>query len=139
MPLVSSAVNLALNLMLVSKIGIHGIILSTVISVLFVNFPWGTSVLFQAYFRDRAKMHGYLRQMAFSAFTAAAACVLAGFACQFIKLNVILSFFGKGIAAALISAGVIAALHIRSPVFWDTWRWGVKIVREVRGEVRNRR
>lgn len=139
MPLVSSAVNLALNLMLVSKIGIHGIILSTVISVLFVNFPWGTSVLFQAYFRDRAKMHGYLRQMAFSAFTAAAACVLAGFACQFIKLNVILSFFGKGIAAALISAGVIAALHIRSPVFWDTWRWGVKIAREVRGEVRNRR
>lgn len=95
--------------------------------------------MFQAYFRDRAKMHGYLRQMVFSAFTAVAACVLAGFACQFIKLNVILSFFGKGIAAALISAGVIAALHIRSPVFWDTWRWGVKIVREVRGGVRNRR
>lgn len=39
-PLVTAIVNLVLNIIMVNVIGIYGILLSTIISFLFVNIPW---------------------------------------------------------------------------------------------------
>lgn len=49
-PLVASAVNLVLNIVLVQIIGIYGIIISTIVSILFIIFPWSTYILFKKYF-----------------------------------------------------------------------------------------
>ena len=54
-PLVASIVNLALNIILVRFIGIYGIIISTIIAILFIIFPWSTYTLFSKYF-----LSGYL-------------------------------------------------------------------------------
>lgn len=50
--LVASAFNLTLNLVLVHFIGIYGIIVSTIASIVIVIFPWSTFVLFKYYFND---------------------------------------------------------------------------------------
>ena len=49
-PLVASAVNLVLNIVLVQIIGIYGIIISTIVSIIFIIFPWSTYILFKKYF-----------------------------------------------------------------------------------------
>lgn len=49
-PLVATAVNLVLNLLLVHFIGMNGVILSTVVCTVFINIPWGTIILFKKYF-----------------------------------------------------------------------------------------
>lgn len=51
-PLVAAAVNLALNLCLVHFIGLYGILLSTIVAIVIIIFPWSTSVLFKHYFFD---------------------------------------------------------------------------------------
>ncbi len=50
-PLVSTAVNLILNIILVQIIGMNGVIISTLICTIFINVPWGTIVLFKNYFK----------------------------------------------------------------------------------------
>jgi O-antigen/teichoic acid export membrane protein len=51
-PLISSLVNLALNLMMIKSLGMYGILLSTIISAMFINVPFCAVVLFKYYFKS---------------------------------------------------------------------------------------
>lgn len=55
-PLISSGVNLVLNIIMVKYIGIgiYGIVLSTILSELFVTLPWAPRVLYNGYFHKNA-------------------------------------------------------------------------------------
>lgn len=61
-PLVTALVNLALNLIMVNFLGIYGIILSTVISTLFVGMPWLLHNLFSVLF-DKNNMKSYIFEL----------------------------------------------------------------------------
>lgn len=50
-PIVSAAVNIVLNIILIQLIGIAGVVISTIISFMVVEIPWETEVLFKNYFR----------------------------------------------------------------------------------------
>lgn len=50
-PLVSTAVNLILNILLVKSIGMNGVIISTLVCTIFINVPWGSYILFKKYFK----------------------------------------------------------------------------------------
>lgn len=54
-PIVASIVNLVINISLVNKIGLYGIIISTIISIAVVIFPWSSYVLFREYFKGKYK------------------------------------------------------------------------------------
>lgn len=51
--LIAAAVNLALNLAMVNYIGLYGILLSTIISVLFISCPWILHNIFKYVFKQR--------------------------------------------------------------------------------------
>ena len=59
-PLISSLINLGLNLIMVRFIGLYGILLSTIISIVFINVPFIAYVIFKFYFEDISKMKGYI-------------------------------------------------------------------------------
>ncbi|MBO5413595.1 MAG: polysaccharide biosynthesis protein [Clostridia bacterium] len=50
-PVLESIVNLVLNFALVYTLGVYGVVLSTIISILFINIPWAAIVLHKTYFR----------------------------------------------------------------------------------------
>lgn len=54
-PLVATAVNLIVNIILVQFIGMNGVIISTLICTVFINIPWGSHILFKNYFKKSAK------------------------------------------------------------------------------------
>ena len=54
-PIVEAFVNLFLNIVLVKKYGIIGVLLSTIITLIIINFIWGTYVLFKYYFKRNPK------------------------------------------------------------------------------------
>lgn len=51
-PLIASVINLALNITLVNIIGLYGVIISTILSYLFVNLPWIFKRLFGDVFHN---------------------------------------------------------------------------------------
>ena len=54
-PLVATAVNLIVNVILVQIIGMNGVIISTLVCTIFINVPWGSYILFKNYFKKSLK------------------------------------------------------------------------------------
>ncbi len=54
-PLVATAVNLIVNIILVQIIGMDGVIISTLVCTIFINVPWGSYILFKNYFQKSVK------------------------------------------------------------------------------------
>lgn len=52
-PLISSMVNLCINIMLVKVIGVYGVILSTIICELTFSLFWGCRVVYRHYFKEK--------------------------------------------------------------------------------------
>lgn len=52
-PLISSIINLIMNIILVKFIGLSGIVISTIVSAVCVNTPFGSRVLFKYYFKSK--------------------------------------------------------------------------------------
>lgn len=62
-PLVATAVNLVVNIILVQIIGMDGVIISTLVCTIFINVPWGSYILFKNYFKKSLKE--YFAQLAY--------------------------------------------------------------------------
>lgn len=76
-PLATAGVNLTLNLILVNFIGIYGIILSTVLSMIFVGMPWLLHNLFTVIFKRNPIQ--YILQLVQYTITIGAICAITYF------------------------------------------------------------
>ena len=100
-PLVTSMVNLGLNLLWVRRWGISGVLLSTVVSMVFVGMPWVIRNVFFSVF-DRTQMKQFLTQvLAMAACTVLNGCIVA-WLCRYVDLGLWKSL----LVCACISAAV---------------------------------
>ena len=110
-PLVDGMVNLALNYILVQKIGVAGVMLSTILCQVFIDSVWGSRILFRFYFSDQSQMKYLLRLILYAAVTAAA-CALSMLVCRFLpeygsSRFMSLVWMGiRGVLCAAVSGGV---------------------------------
>ena len=98
-PLITAFVNLGLNLLTVRPLGLYGVLLSTVISMVFVGIPWQLHNLFTNMF-DRGMLRGYLRLVGKYVLLMLIAGVFTVLVCQ----QLTLSLWGMFVASAAISA-----------------------------------
>ncbi len=61
-PITSALVNLTLNLSMIHKFGLNGVIFSTIVSFAFIEIPWEASVVFKCYFQETNGAHDYSRR-----------------------------------------------------------------------------
>ena len=93
-PLISTVVNLGMNIFFVKKIGINGVVISTLICTVFINVPWGSYVLFKHFFKS--SMIEYLKKIIYYILIT----VIAGV----ITLNICTVFPNEGIMFLIIKA-----------------------------------
>ncbi len=95
-PYVGSVVNIVTNILLVKLIGIEGVVISTIVVMALIYFPWETKVLFTKMFHQGARKY-CIRYYLYALVTAITAAIT-----YFIT---ILNPF-EGIIGLLISAGI---------------------------------
>lgn len=104
-PLTTALVNLSLNLLTVRWLGLYGVLLSTIASIVLVGVPWLLRNLFTLQF-ERAQLRPFLKQlllmMACTALSGAAVCVICA---QFDMAP-----WGKLLACMLVSVAIPNAL-----------------------------
>lgn len=115
-PLTAALVNLALNLLTVRWIGLYGVLLSTVVSIVFVAIPWLLHNLFtEVYPRE------LLRQYAGEFFCFTAVVVLCAgaswFVCSRFHFGVWPSFFLNGCVSFLLPNAIFLLIYGRNPLF----------------------
>lgn len=115
-PLATAMVNLSMNMVMVQFWGIYGVILSTVLSMLFVGMPWLFHNLFQTLF-ERKQLVGYLKSLAFYVAISVAACGATTFTCSFIWLGDWATLFVRAMVCCVMPNVVFCAVYHKMPEF----------------------
>lgn len=84
--LITALTNLIMNLIMVRFWGIYGVILSTVLSTLFVGMPWLLHNLFTVLF-SKDKLFSYFKRLVLYALVTGISCLVSYRICASIRLN----------------------------------------------------
>lgn len=104
-PLVSSIVNLAINIVLVQLIGLYGVLISTIIALLFVDLPWLIHNVYVTVFKSYSAKP-YIFQILKLMLYAFIICLIVFFVCSKIPLSGFMGLLVKFIVAVGISLGI---------------------------------
>ncbi|MGN1318110.1 MAG: lipopolysaccharide biosynthesis protein [Lachnospirales bacterium] len=117
-PLITAFANLTMNLIMVQFWGIYGIILSTVLSMLFVGMPWLLHNLFTNVFNIK-----YLKNYLFSLFKYVLFSIIVisftYFICVFIEGNVIYVLIFRGIVCVVLPNLLFYVLYRKKFEFYE--------------------
>ncbi len=118
MPIVAASVNLSINIILVQYIGLAGIIISTIISLLFIYFPWGTQILYKHYFKGVGKgTLGHLWMQIRYAITCIVMCTVTYVLCNLLPIAGFGGLFIKFGICIIIPNVIFALIYMRSEEF----------------------
>lgn len=121
-----SIANILLNVLLVNYLGIYGIILGTLISLLIINFGYGSQILYKHYFIKERISDYFLDHGTYATITLMI-CVITYFICSFIKIDGIIGLFIKAIICLFIPIILYLLIYSRTKIFKESMSYFKKI------------
>lgn len=118
-PLTAALVNLALNLATVKTLGLYGVLLSSVISIIVVQIPWLLHNLFHEVF-PREHLWEYTGEFCLLALVAFVSCAASWYLCSLCRLGPWLSLFVNGAVSFCVPNAVFFLVYGSNPLFLDT-------------------
>ena len=100
-PLTVSLLNLCLNIASVKYLGLYGIILSTIIPMVFVGYPWLIHNLSHEIFKPNKQKNIFIRIFAYMTITAVCAAITYGL-CSLIHLPLVPTIIVRGILCLVV-------------------------------------
>lgn len=125
-PLVGCIVNLILNVILVQKIGVAGVAISTVASYVLVEIPWEVHALFKNYFK-RSEFE-YYKNILLYIVCVFIACAITYILCELIPLTGILAIIVKLIICTVVHNGIYIFLNRRSTNYQKSKELLIKMI-----------
>ena len=117
-PLVTALGNLTLNLALVNYWGIYGVLLSTVLSTLFIGMPWLIHNLFTTLFEKKC-LSDYLKLLFFCTGTTVFVSVINTIICLNVNCGVWSTFFIRLGISVIVPNVIFLLIYSRRPEFND--------------------
>ena len=112
-PIVAGAVNLATNILLViflpEEFKLDGVIASTIVSLVFIQIPWESHVVFSSFF-GKTEARIYWRDQAVSAAFTLVVCAAAWFPADLVSLCGVPGLAVKGAIAATVACAATFAM-----------------------------
>lgn len=115
-PLVTAIANVSMNLIMVQFWGIYGVLLSTVLSMMFVGMPWLFHNLFTTLF-DRSQLRPYLSHLFKYTITAVVSCVIVLLICNSINFGLITTILLRLVVCVMVPFVIYIVLFWRSSEF----------------------
>lgn len=117
-PLVTAIVNVIMNIILILVMGLNGVIISTIISILFVGMPWILHNLFTVLFKR--SMKEYVWKLFFYTVVIIFVCVVCAFICSLIPDIGISTLLLKAVVCGIIANALFALIYFKTPEFAQT-------------------
>lgn len=115
-PLVTAIINLVLNLILVQFWGIYGVILSTVLSMLFVGMPWLLYNLFTVLF-SKSQLFPYLKRLIKYVVISCIACLITYLVCTPIQFSKWTTLIVKGTICCIVPNVIFFLVYRKNAEF----------------------
>lgn len=123
--IVESALNLGLNFVLGKYFGVSGIIVATLISLFFINFLWGSSIIYKHYF-TKIKISEYYLSHLFYAIVTGIICLITLKTCSIITITGIAEIIIKSIICVIIPNILYLLIYFKVPEFNKAKNWLLK-------------
>lgn len=124
-PIVESVVNLVLNILVVKNFGVCGVIISTIVTIAFINIPWGAYILFKYYFRE--EIIPFLKDTLKYIVELMVVCIITYSICTLITGQSILSFLVKLVICCVIP-NILFFLIFRKSKYYQR---GMQFIRKI--------
>ncbi len=118
-PLIISLLNLGLNLLTVNYFGLYGIILSTVVPMVFISYPWLTSNICHEIFEPKYNKEILCKLAVYFAATVAAAVITYG-VCSLISLPLLPTLIVRGLVCAVLPNVIFLVMFFKTQDFKNT-------------------
>jgi O-antigen/teichoic acid export membrane protein len=118
-PLTAALVNIGLNLATVQWLGLYGVLLSTVVSIVLVQIPWLFHNLFKTIF-PHEHLWSYVGFYCCFVLMALTGCVASWFACSFVHLGVWPSFFINAVISFITPNVLFLVVFGRNSLFKES-------------------
>lgn len=127
-PLITALINLAMNLIMVQFIGVYGVILSTVLSMLLVGMPWLLHNLFTVLF-EKKYLLSYLTKLFVYVIIIMIGCSITYFACSFVHLTKWPELIIKGCICCIMPNVVFFVAYRKMPEFTKSMQLAAKMTK----------
>ena len=118
-PLTAALVNLGLNLLTVRRLGLYGVLLSSVVSIVFIQIPWLFHNLFREVF-PRESMGKYARLFCGMTALALVSCGASWLVCSLFHLSVWPSLLINAAVSFTVPNLFLLAVYARKQVFRES-------------------
>lgn len=116
--LITSAANLVMNLIMVQFWGLYGVLLSTILSMLFVGMPWLYHNLFTVLFKGFGSRNFILKSVLYALLTAVITFGAYMFSKHFITFgSLVLTIAARGVFCAVISNLLFFVIFLKTNEF----------------------
>ncbi len=129
-PLIAAVVNLSFNLVMVRFIGLAGIVLSTVISVVFIYNPYGSWVLFHHYFKSMRGWIAYLKSMVGYAAIAVVVTIITWYVCHFIEGYALTTLILRGLICLVLPNILLFLIYWRNKNFKNAFAFVKNMIKK---------
>ncbi|URN84114.1 lipopolysaccharide biosynthesis protein [Acetobacterium wieringae] len=116
-PYIGSVVNLVINIVLVKTIGIEGVVISTIIVMVVIYFPWETKVLFTNMFQGGLKEY-CLKYYSYALVTIITAC-LTYYVSSLNPFDGIVGLIITSVICCIVPNMVFLIVYFKTPEFKD--------------------
>lgn len=116
-PFTSSVVNLVINIILVQYIGLPGVLISTIIALTLVNFPWSSRVLFLSYFRSKIEWIIYMRSTFFYFLSMLVVSIITYVICMCVPEDGFVNLIVRVFICIIIPNVILVAISLNNPEF----------------------
>ena len=114
--LVTAMANLIMNLIMVQFWGIYGVLLSTVLSTLFIGMPWLLHNLFSVLFEPK-QLLSYLKSLMQYVMVVCLSCVICYVICQFIDLNIWMNLVLRAVVCCIVPNLIYLSVYRKTTEF----------------------
>ena len=115
-PLVTAGANLGMNLVMVQFWGIYGVLLSTVLSTLFIGMPWLLHNLFTVLF-TKEQLPVYLRKLVCYTIVVVFSCIVCVILCDFITFSPLITLVIRAVICCIVPNAIYFIMYRRTVEF----------------------
>ncbi len=134
-PIAETVVNLTLNILLVKMLGVVGVMLSTIVCLVFIDCTWGARTLFRHYFTEE-KQSAYMLRLLWAWLLTASAGAVTFLLCRRIGLSGIPALAVNGVIATAVSNVIFAAGSSFLPEFKPSIAFVFKVIGVKKGSAK---
>lgn len=136
--IIETICNIILNVLLVNWLGINGVIIGTLLSLIIINFGYGSQILFKYYFKNEKSNEYYLSHLKYALVTLIA-CLTSYFICKYVNISIYVNLIIRLLISLSVATIVYLAIYRKDKNYKESKKLINKIIKMILNKIKKKK